>query len=82
MPVRSGEWPLLQAPWSLPVGWVQLLHMGALRDINTRFMRAMGPDSGFDTIGDSALARPRPDRCSIEGCPRRGRQVKHDETDF
>lgn len=39
-------------------GWVQQLHMGALRDINTRFMAALGPNSGFDTIGDSAIARP------------------------
>ena len=39
-------------------GWVQQLHLGALRNINTRFLRAVGRDSGFDTIGDSSLARP------------------------
>lgn len=39
-------------------GWVQQLHLGALRNINTRFMRALGRDSGFDTIGDAGLARP------------------------
>jgi glucuronate isomerase len=39
-------------------GWVQQLHMGALRDINTRFLRSHGPNSGFDTIGDFRLARP------------------------
>jgi glucuronate isomerase len=39
-------------------GWVQQLHMGALRDINTRFMHSMGPNSGFDTIGDFSLVRP------------------------
>ena len=38
--------------------WVQQLHLGALRNINTRFMRAMGPNTGFDTIGDFPLARP------------------------
>jgi glucuronate isomerase len=38
--------------------WVQQLHLGALRNINTRFMRALGPDTGFDTIGDFPLARP------------------------
>jgi glucuronate isomerase len=38
--------------------WVQQLHLGALRNINTRFMRALGPNTGFDTIGDAALARP------------------------
>jgi glucuronate isomerase len=39
-------------------GWVMQLHMGALRDINTRFLRSLGPNSGFDTIGDFSLARP------------------------
>jgi len=39
-------------------GWVQQLHMGALRDINHRFTRAMGPNTGFDTIGDFSLIRP------------------------
>ena len=39
-------------------GWVHQLHLGALRDINSRFMNAMGPNSGFDTIGDFPLVRP------------------------
>jgi len=33
-------------------GWVQQLHLGALRDNNTRLRRALGKDSGFDSIGD------------------------------
>lgn len=52
-------------------GWVQQLHMGALRDVNTRFLRAMGPNSGFDTIGDFSLARPLArflDRLDAAGC--------------
>jgi glucuronate isomerase len=51
-------------------GWVMQLHMGALRDINSRFMRALGPNSGFDTIGDFGLARPLArflDRLDAEG---------------
>lgn len=41
-------------------GWVQQLHLGALRNTNTRLLRQLGPDTGFDSIGDfpqvSALA--------------------------
>jgi glucuronate isomerase len=39
-------------------GWVQQFHLGALRDNNTRLRRALGPDTGFDSIGDSEMARP------------------------
>ncbi len=51
-------------------GWVLQLHMGALRNINTRFMRMLGPNSGFDTIGDFSLARPLArflDRLDVDG---------------
>ncbi|MCX7869734.1 MAG: glucuronate isomerase, partial [Terrimicrobiaceae bacterium] len=33
-------------------GWTKQLHLGALRNVNSRGMRALGPDSGFDSIGD------------------------------
>ena len=33
-------------------GWVKQLHLGALRNNNTRLMRQLGPDTGFDSIGD------------------------------
>lgn len=39
-------------------GWVQQLHLGALRNTNSRMKRALGPDSGFDAIGDFEIARP------------------------
>lgn len=39
-------------------GWVQQLHLGALRNVNTRMLKTLGPDSGFDTIGDFEMARP------------------------
>ncbi|MBN1608975.1 MAG: glucuronate isomerase [Polyangiaceae bacterium] len=42
-------------------GWTQQLHLGAMRNNNTRMMHSLGPDTGFDSIGDtpqaSALAR-------------------------
>ena len=33
-------------------GWVQQFHLGALRNNSTRMMRQLGPDTGFDSIGD------------------------------
>lgn len=38
-------------------GWVQQFHLGALRDTNERMMEKLGPDSGFDSIGDFSQAR-------------------------
>lgn len=39
-------------------GWVQQFHLGAMRNNNTRMLRSLGPDTGFDSIGDFELARP------------------------
>ncbi|MBD3344826.1 MAG: glucuronate isomerase [Chitinivibrionales bacterium] len=39
-------------------GWTQQLHLGALRNNNTRLFKALGPDTGFDSIGDFEIARP------------------------
>lgn len=33
-------------------GWAQQFHLGALRNNNERMMRLLGPDTGFDSIGD------------------------------
>ena len=33
-------------------GWVQQIHFGPLRNVNSRAWRELGPDTGFDTIGD------------------------------
>jgi len=38
-------------------GWTQQFHIGALRNNNSRMMRILGPDTGFDSIGDFTLAR-------------------------
>ena len=32
--------------------WVQQFHIGPLRDNNTRLLKQLGPDTGFDSIGD------------------------------
>jgi glucuronate isomerase len=41
-------------------GWTKQLHLGALRNNNSRQLKQLGPDTGFDSIGDfpqaSALA--------------------------
>lgn len=39
-------------------GWVQQLHLGAMRNNNTRMFRQVGPDTGFDSIGDYLTAEP------------------------
>jgi glucuronate isomerase len=37
--------------------WVQQFHVGALRNNNTRRFYELGPDTGFDSIGDFKMAR-------------------------
>jgi glucuronate isomerase len=37
-------------------GWTQQLHYGALRNNNTAMLRKLGPDTGFDSIGDGSTA--------------------------
>ncbi|MFT2009603.1 glucuronate isomerase [Pontibacter sp. 13R65] len=39
-------------------GWTQQFHLGALRNNNKRMMRELGPDTGFDSIGDFDIAQP------------------------
>jgi len=39
-------------------GWVQQLHIGALRNNCTRLFKTLGPDIGCDSIGDLEVARP------------------------
>jgi glucuronate isomerase len=33
-------------------GWVQQFHLGAMRNNNTRLLRELGPDTGFDSMGE------------------------------
>ncbi len=39
-------------------GWAMQLHIGPIRNNNTRFFQALGRDAGFDSIGDAPVARP------------------------
>lgn len=38
-------------------GWTQQFHLGALRNTNARMLRNLGPDTGFDSIGDFSQSR-------------------------
>ncbi|WP_255518142.1 glucuronate isomerase [Fulvivirga sp. M361] len=38
-------------------GWTQQYHIGAIRNNNERMLRVLGPDTGFDSIGDFSQAR-------------------------
>lgn len=40
------------ARWNHARGWTWQLHLGALRNVNSRKLAALGRDTGFDTIGD------------------------------
>ena len=37
-------------------GWVWQLHIGALRNNNTRMFEKLGPDTGFDSVNDFQIA--------------------------
>ena len=38
-------------------GWTQQFHYGAIRNNNTRMFELLGPDTGFDSIGDFTVAK-------------------------
>ena len=39
-------------------GWAQQFHLGAMRNSCTRMHRQLGPDTGYDSIGDFPQGRP------------------------
>ena len=45
------------ALWDHEKGWVQQYHLGALRNNNARAHREIGPDTGYDSIGDFSQAQ-------------------------
>lgn len=45
------------AEWDHEKGWVQQFHLGAIRNNNLKAMRVLGPDTGWDSIGDFSQAR-------------------------
>jgi len=63
--MRSGKMPAVEALLSYQSfilhhlalldhekGWTQQFHVGALRNNNSRMLRTLGPDTGFDSMGD------------------------------
>lgn len=36
--------------------WTQQFHVGAIRNNNSRMKKALGPDQGYDSIGDASIA--------------------------
>ena len=38
-------------------GWVQQFHLGVLRGLNTRLGSVLGPDTGFDSMGDTGAGQ-------------------------
>jgi glucuronate isomerase len=39
------------------LGWAQQLHLGPIRNNSGRMFRALGPDTGFDSVGDTPMAK-------------------------
>ena len=59
------------ALWDHAKGWTQQFHLGAIRNNNTRMMRHLGPDTGFDSIGDFSQIRSMAaffDHLDMENC--------------
>ncbi len=56
----SGTAPILMLEfgrWDAARGWTKQLHLGALRGNNSRLLGSLGPDTGFDSIGDFPQTR-------------------------
>jgi glucuronate isomerase len=45
------------AEWDWEKGWVQQYHVGALRNNNSRMLNKLGPDTGWDSVGDFSQGR-------------------------
>lgn len=45
------------ARWDCEKGWVQQYHLGALRNNNSRMLKQLGADTGWDSIGDFSQGR-------------------------
>ncbi|WP_163117420.1 glucuronate isomerase, partial [Acinetobacter baumannii] len=43
--------------WDWEKGWVQQFHLGAMRNNNSRKLQQLGPDTGWDSIGDYSQGR-------------------------
>ncbi|MDB6094709.1 MAG: Glucuronate isomerase [Verrucomicrobia bacterium] len=55
---RYGSYLMLEfGRWDARRGWTKQLHLGAMRNNNQRLLAKLGPDAGFDSIGDFPQAR-------------------------
>jgi glucuronate isomerase len=45
------------AVWDWEKGWVQQYHLGALRNNNSRALKQLGADTGWDSVGDFSQAK-------------------------
>jgi glucuronate isomerase len=55
---RYGSYLMLEfGRWDAARGWTKQLHLGALRGNNSRLLGSLGPDTGFDSIGDFPQTR-------------------------
>jgi len=45
------------AEWDWEKGFVQQFHLGALRNNNSRLLKQLGPDTGWDSMGDFSQAK-------------------------
>lgn len=64
-PVTEQEAQIYKTPVLLALGkmyhdlhWTMEVHIGAMRNNNSRMFRALGPDTGFDSVDDGRVARP------------------------
>jgi len=48
---------IILAEWDWEKGWIQQYHLGAIRNNNSRMMKQLGADTGWDSIGDFSHAR-------------------------
>jgi glucuronate isomerase len=56
---KFGSYLMLEfGRWDARAGWAKQLHLGALRSVNTRLVRQIGSDTGYDSIGDAPQAGP------------------------
>jgi glucuronate isomerase len=50
---KYGSYLMLEfGRWDARRGWTKQLHLGALRNANSRLLGRLGPNTGFDSIGD------------------------------
>ncbi len=55
---KYGSYLMLEfGKWDAHRGWTKQLHLGAIRNVNTRLLSKLGSDTGFDSIGDFAQTR-------------------------